>query len=72
MDFFSSATMRLTFMAAGETSLSVKCSTDFTVSLRVNSKNPGNHLTFHPAPSSGQNISFPNMLVEDYGERRTL
>lgn len=68
----SSATMRLTFMAAGETSLTVKCSPDFSVSLRVNSKNSGNHLTFHPAPSSGQNISFPNMLVEDCGERRTL
>lgn len=43
-----------------------------TVNLRVNSKNSGNHLIFHSAPSSGQNINFPNMLVEDYRERRTL
>ncbi len=43
----------------------MKFGSDIQVPLRMNCKNFGDPLTFHPAPSSGQHVSVSNTLVYD-------
>ncbi len=62
----SSATIRLTFVALTKTNIrwiAIKFGTDIQVPLRMNCNHFDEPLTFHIAPSSGQNFNLSNTLV---------
>ncbi len=56
-------------MATQVTRIVMKFSTDIHVPVRMNCNQFADPLTFHTAPSSGQNLSSSNTLVHDKSQQ---